>query len=319
MNSVRGKYLVTGAAGFIGSNLIDALLKDGNEVVGVDNFITGKRKNIKPFLSSIQFIEGDIRDIKTCRDVCNGVDYVLHQAALGSVPRSIEDPISSNEHNITGTLNMLVSAKEAKVKRFVYASSSSVYGDTEILPKVETMNTNPLSPYAVSKYVSELYGKLFWSIYGLPTIGLRYFNVFGRNQDPDGMYAAVIPRFIKKILSGESPEIFGDGEQTRDFTYIDNVIQANLRACQANEEAFGEVMNIGAGGRISINELTSKILSLLDSNILPKNVSARDGDVRDSQANIEKARKLIGYKPEISALEGLERAIAWYQKILNPT
>lgn len=310
------KYLVTGAAGFIGSNLVEALLERGEEVVAVDNFITGKRRNIEPFLDKIDFVEGDVRDFDLCRKLCEGVDYVLHQAALGSVPRSVDDPITSNDHNINGTLNMMVAARDAKVKRFVFAASSSAYGDTDVLPKVESMPANPLSPYAVTKYVSELYGKVFWNIYGLPTIGLRYFNVFGRRQDPEGAYAAVIPKFVKGILAGEAPVIYGDGEQTRDFTYIDNVVQANLKACKAGEKAFGLTMNIGAGGRISLKALTFKMLELLGSDLVPTYGEAKAGDVRDSQADIGMARDLIGYDPKVDALEGLSMAIGWYRDSL---
>lgn len=310
------RYLVTGAAGFIGSNLVEALLEKGEEVVGVDNFITGKRHNVEPFADRMRFVEGDVRSLETCRELCEGVDFVLHQAALGSVPRSVEDPITTNDHNVNGTLNMMVAARDAKVKRFVFAASSSAYGDTDVLPKVETMPPRPLSPYAVTKYLGELYGKVFWNIYGLPTIGLRYFNVFGKRQDPEGAYAAAIPKFLKKILKGESPVIFGDGEQTRDFTFIDNVVQANLKACQAGAKAFGETMNIGAGGRISMNELTFKMLELLGSDVKPSYGPTRAGDIRDSQADIGKARELIGYDPKVDALEGLSRAIGWYRETL---
>jgi nucleoside-diphosphate-sugar epimerase len=310
------RYLVTGAAGFIGSNLVEALIEKGEEVVGVDNFITGKRHNVEPFAHRMRFVEGDVRSLETCREVCEGVDFVLHQAALGSVPRSVEDPVTSNDHNVNGTLNMMVAARDAKVKRFVFAASSSAYGDTDVLPKVETMPPRPLSPYAVTKYIGELYGKVFWNIYGLPTIGLRYFNVFGKRQDPEGAYAAAIPKFLKKILNGEPPMIFGDGEQTRDFTYIDNVIQANLRACAAGESAFGQTMNIGAGGRISLNKLTFKMLELLGSDLKPIYGETRTGDVRDSQADISMARGLIGYDPKVDALEGLSRAIDWYRENL---
>lgn len=308
------KYLITGAAGFIGSNLVEALVDRGDEVVGIDNFITGKYRNIEPFLDHIEFLEGDVRDLDSCRRVCRGVDFVLHQAALGSVPRSVDDPITSNEHNVNGTLNMLVAARDAGVKRFVYAASSSAYGDTRVLPKVETMHAEPLSPYAVSKFVGELYGKVFWRVYGLPTIGLRYFNVFGRRQDPDGMYAAVIPRFAKAILRGERPTIYGDGEQTRDFNYIDNVIQANLKACVAPESALGKVFNIGGGKCISLNALLRKMLGLLRSDLEPKYGPARPGDVRDSLADFSKARELLGYNPRFDTDAGLELAIDFYKE-----
>ena len=309
-------YFITGAAGFIGSNLVEALVKQGQRVIGIDNFSTGKRENIEPFLKDIEFVEGDILDYTLCKKYCHIADFVLHQAALGSVPRSVDDPITTNNNNINGTLNMLVAARDAKIKRFVYAASSSAYGDTPILPKIESMPANPLSPYAVTKYVSELYAKVFFDIYGLPTIGLRYFNVFGPRQDPDGSYAAVIPKFIKAIMNNDTPVIHGDGEQTRDFTYIDNVVQANMLACKADENAFGEVMNIGAGGRVSLNALTTKMLELLNSTVTPRYDSPRSGDVRDSQADIGKAQKLLNYQPTVPALKGLDKAITWYRMYL---
>ncbi|MBN2804927.1 MAG: SDR family oxidoreductase [Deltaproteobacteria bacterium] len=307
------KYLVTGAAGFIGSNLIEQLIKNGEDVVALDNFSTGKKENIDLFRDKIKFVEGDIRDLDLCKELCQGCDYVLHQAAMGSVPRSVEDPLGSNDNNVTGSLNMLVAARDAKVKKFVYAASSSAYGDTRTLPKIETMQPAPLSPYAVTKYVNELYAKVFNDTYGLATVGLRYFNVFGKRQDPDGAYAAVIPKFVKSILNNEPPHILGDGGQTRDFTFIDNVVQANLLACKASAGANGEVMNIGAGGRISLNDLTMKMLTLLNSDLSPTYGAIRAGDVRDSQADISKAQKLIGYDPEVDALTGLELALDWYR------
>ena len=313
---MTNRYFVTGAAGFIGSNLVEAIIANGDKVIGLDNFSTGKPGNIEPFLDKMEFVEGDIRDLKLCKKLCNKADYVLHQAALGSVPRSVDDPITSNDNNINGTLNMLVAARDANVKRFVYAASSSAYGDTPTLPKIETMQSNPLSPYAVTKYVSELYAAVFTRVYDLPTIGLRYFNVFGKRQDPDGAYAAVIPKFVKAIIANDPPNILGDGEQTRDFTFIENVIQANLKACTAKEEAFGQVMNIGAGGRISLNDLTNKMLVLLNSSLKPTYGPVRAGDVRDSQADIEKAKKLISYNPTVDALTGLEKAIDWYRNNL---
>jgi nucleoside-diphosphate-sugar epimerase len=307
------KYLVTGAAGFIGSNLVEALLKKGERVAGVDNFATGKRGNIEPFLGEMEFVEGDVRDLRLCKDLCKGADFVLHEAAIGSVPRSVDNPIESNDHNVNGTLNMLVAARDAKVKRFVFAASSSAYGDTEVLPKVETMAPDPLSPYAVTKCAGELYCKVFHGVYGLPTIGLRYFNVFGPRQDPEGMYAAVIPKFIRSILRGARPVIFGDGGQTRDFCHVDNVVRANLLACTAPKEANGQIFNCGASGRISLNDLTRRMLELLGSDLEPEHGPPRPGDVRDSQADISKAKELLGYDPKVDALAGLEKAIDWYR------
>lgn len=314
---MKHKYLVTGAAGFIGSHLVETLIGRGESVVGVDNFITGKRENIDPFTDRMEFVEGDIRDLELCRRLCGGADFVLHQAALGSVPRSVDDPITTNDHNLNGTLAMLVAARDAGVQRFVYAASSSAYGDTKVLPKVETLPSTPLSPYAVTKYAGELYASVFHGVYGLPTVGLRYFNIFGPRQDPEGAYAAVIPRFVKAVLGGQPPMIDGDGGQTRDFTYVENAVQANLKACVAPEEANGEVFNVGAGMRISILELCAKVLELLDSDLRPEHGAPRPGDVRDSLADIEKARRILGYEPEVDALSGLEKAIGWYREALG--
>ena len=311
------RILVTGAAGFIGSNLVEALVAQGDDVIGVDNFIAGRRENVAQFAGRIEFVEGDVRDLDTCRRVCAGADYVLHEAAIGSVPRSVADPITSNDHNVNGTLCMLVAARDAGVKRFVYAASSSAYGDTEVLPKVEAMRPAPLSPYAVSKYVGELYCQVFAQLYGLPAIGLRYFNVFGRRQDPEGPYAAVIPKFARAILRGERPTLYGDGEQTRDFNYIDNVVQANLAACAAPAAAIGEVFNIGGGQRITVNALAGKMIALLGSDVEPEHVPPLPGDVRHSLADIGKARRLLGYDPKIDVLGGLERAIGWYRENLG--
>ena len=315
-------FLVTGAAGFIGSNLCEALLKLGAKgVVGLDNFLTGKKENISGFLSegAFEFIEGDIRDQETCRRACQGVDYVLHQAALGSVPRSLDDPFTTDRVNVQGTLNLLVAAKEAGVKRFVYASSSSVYGDTPVLPKREEMTPLPKSPYAVSKLAGELYSNVFYSAFGLQTISLRYFNVYGKRQDPHSLYAAVIPRFISALLGGKRAVIYGDGEQTRDFTFVEDVVQANLRACFAPQQALGRAYNIAYGRRTSVNELYAIISSLLDLSPPPQPLREppRKGDVRDSLADISSAQALLGYRPHYPLEEGLRRTLEWYRETLR--
>ena len=314
------KILITGGAGFIGSNLC-AYFLEHNEVVCLDNFATGHRHNIEKFLSNPKFtlIEGDIRDFDTCVQATSGMDYVLHQAALGSVPRSINDPITSNDVNVGGFLNMLTAARNANVKRFVYAASSSTYGDSESLPKVEDVIGKPLSPYAVTKYVNELYADVFSKTYGIQTIGLRYFNVFGRNQDPNGAYAAVIPKFVAQFLNHESPVINGDGNFSRDFTYIDNVIQMNeLALFTENPEAINTVYNTAFGERTTLNELVNGIkenLAVFDPEIA--NVSIvygenRIGDIPHSLASIDKAKNLLGYAPKFSMKEGLKEAVKWY-------
>jgi len=318
--------LVTGGAGFIGSNLCEALLQNGNTVVCLDNFSTGKRGNIAPFLSNGQFtlLEGDIRNLDDCHKACSGIDYVLHQAALGSVPRSINDPITSNSVNVSGFLNMLVAARDAKVKRFVYAASSSTYGDSTNMPKVEDIIGKPLSPYAITKYVNELYADIFGKTYGLDTIGLRYFNVFGRKQDPNGAYAAVIPKFVMQLMRHEAPVINGDGSYSRDFTYIDNVLQMNIRALLThNKEALNTVYNVAYGERTDLNELVSLLkeyLSAFDSKINEVSVSygpKRPGDVPHSLASIKKAEELLGYRPEYNIKDGLKEAVNWYWKNLR--
>lgn len=309
-------YLVTGGAGFIGSHIVDELLARGKAVRVLDNFVTGKRQNLIHCLDRIELLEGDIRDLETCRRVCEGVGFVLHQAALGSVPRSLEDPLTSHEVNVTGTLNMLLAARDAGVRRFVYAASSSTYGDHPGLPKVEDLIGQPLSPYAVTKYADELYAQVFGRCYGLETIGLRYFNVFGPRQDPFSQYAAVIPLFVSALLRGEAPTINGDGEQTRDFTYVANAVQANLLACTASATAAGEVFNIACNERTSLNELYFQLQTLLDADIAPNYGPPRGGDVRDSLADISKARRLLGYQGEIKFAEGLRRSIAWYRENL---
>ena len=317
----KKKILVTGGAGFIGSNLTEALLELNNKVICLDNFATGKKENIVPFLTNPNYtlIEGDIRNISDCKLAVKGVDYVLHQAALGSVPRSIKDPITSNEVNVTGFLNMLVASRDSGVQRFIYAASSSTYGDSESLPKVEDKIGKPLSPYAITKYVNELYADVFSKTYGLETIGLRYFNVFGRKQDPNGAYAAVIPKFVSQFMAGESPVINGDGEFSRDFTYIDNVIQANLLAITTkNKEAINTVYNVAFGERNTLKDLVEILkenLIELDSKIKDIQVihgPNRIGDIPHSLASIDKAKRLLEYKPQFSLQKGLKEAVNWY-------
>ena len=316
----KKKILVTGGAGFIGSNLTEALLKLNNEVICLDNFATGKKENITPFLTNPNYtlIEGDIRKLSDCQLAVKGVDYVLHQAALGSVPRSIKDPITSNDVNVGGFLNMLVASRDAGVKRFIYAASSSTYGDSEVLPKVEDKIGKPLSPYAITKYVNELYADVFSKTYGIETIGLRYFNVFGRKQDPNGAYAAVIPKFVSQFMAGESPVINGDGNYSRDFTYIDNVIQANLLSIVANKKAVNTVYNVAYGERNTLNDLINYLqdfLSQYDAKIKDVKVvngPNRLGDIPHSLASVDKAKKLLNYQPEFSLQDGLKEAVKWY-------
>lgn len=319
------RILITGGAGFIGSNLCEYFLKN-NEVVCLDNFSTGHRHNIESLLQdkSFKLIEGDIRAIEVCKEAVKNIDYVLHQAALGSVPRSINDPVTSNDVNVTGFLNMLMAAKEAKVKRFVYAASSSTYGDSEALPKEEDIIGKPLSPYAITKYVNELYADVFSKTYGIETIGLRYFNVFGRNQDPNGAYAAVIPKFVKQLINLESPIINGDGNYSRDFTYIDNVIQMNELALLTNsKDAVNTVYNAACGDRTTLNDLVAylkEFLSLYNSEIKEIKViygANRVGDIPHSLASIEKAKKELGYNPKYSLKEGLKESVKWYWENLK--
>ena len=311
-------FLVTGGAGFIGSNLVEKILDLGYKVRVLDNLSTGKKRNIEEFLdnSNFELIEGDIRDIVICQQACDGIDYILHQAALCSVPRSINNPRATNDVNITGSLNMLIAARDNKVKRFIYASSSSVYGDEPNLPKVEDRVGKPLSPYAITKKVNELYARNFYELYKLPVMGLRYFNIFGEKQDCDSAYAAVIPIFIKKLLNKEAPTIDGDGKQSRDFTYIENVIEANLKACLADKEALGEVFNIAYGGRVYLNDLYRKICKLLEVDIQPIYGPERLGDIKHSNANISKAKNTLGYHPDYDVDRGLEKAIDWYKRNL---
>jgi len=315
------KILVTGGAGFIGSNLIEVLLEKRNKVVCLDNFATGKRENLTAFLNNTNFtlIEGDIRNLEDCKKAVAGVDYVLHQAALGSVPRSISDPIATDGVNIGGFLNMLVASRDAGVKRFVYAASSSTYGNSKSLPKVEDVIGKPLSPYAITKYVNELYADTFYRTYGFETIGLRYFNVFGRKQDPNGAYAAVIPKFVNQFMNYESPVINGDGEYSRDFTYIDNVIQMNLLALTSeNPEAINQVYNTAFGQRATLNDLAISLknnLAEYDPKIKEVQViygPNRIGDIPHSLASIEKAQKLLDYQPQFSLQNGLKEAVKWY-------
>jgi UDP-N-acetylglucosamine/UDP-N-acetylgalactosamine 4-epimerase len=312
------RFLVTGGAGFIGSNLVEAILRLGYEVRVLDNFSTGKKENIQEFFPNAKFelLEGDIRDIETCQKACEGIDYVLHQAAWGSVPRSIEMPLVYEEINIKGTLNMMVASRDNKIKRFVYASSSSVYGDEPNLPKVEGREGRLLSPYAITKKADELYARNFFDLYGLETIGLRYFNVFGKRQDPHSFYAAVIPKFVKSLLNNEAPTIYGDGRQSRDFTFVENVIEANLKAFLAPREAVGEAFNIAYGGREYLIDLYNKLCELLGKDIRPNFIEDRKGDIKHSNADISKAKQLIGYNPEWSLKRGIEEAVLWYKENL---
>lgn len=308
------KYLVTGGAGFIGSNIVKKLLENGENVRVLDNLSTGKTENIKPYLDKIEFINGDFTDLEIAKNAVKGIDYVLHQGAIPSVPRSIDDPIKTNNSNILGTLNMLIASRDAGVKRFVYASSSSAYGDSPIMPKVESMNVAPKSPYAIQKLTAEQYCQIFHKIYGLETVCLRYFNVFGPNQDPESVYSAVIPLFIKKIIKGGSPIIYGDGNTSRDFTYVDNNVDANLKACSAPKECAGEVINIACGYEMSLNELVEKINKFLKTKVKPVYKEERKGDVKHSLADISKAKKFLGYKPVVNFDDGLEKTIEFYRK-----
>jgi len=309
-------FLVTGGAGFIGSHLVEYLEKRGEKVRVLDNLSTGKMENIEDFTERIDLIRGDVRDRKTCEEAVKGVDFVLHQAAVCSVPRSIEDPVATNETNIDGTLNLLIAAKEARVKRFVCASSSSVYGETEVLPKVETMNTAPSSPYGVTKHVQESYCKVFYKVYGLETVCLRYFNVYGPKQDPYSPYSAVIPSFIRSLLRDESPIIYGDGEQTRDFTFVNDCIQANWEACYA-QGIGGGVFNIATGKRISINQLYRELLNLLGKEMSPVYASPRRGDIIHSLADITMAKAKMGYSPRFDIGTGLKKSLQWYKKFFQ--
>jgi UDP-N-acetylglucosamine 4-epimerase len=324
---ITSKILVTGGAGFIGSNLCEYFLSKGYQVVCLDNFATGHRHNLKDIINNPHFrlIEGDIRNSSDCQTAVQGVDYVLHQAALGSVPRSIKDPITTNDVNVSGFLNMLNAARDAKVKRFIYAASSSTYGDSQGLPKVEDVIGRPLSPYAITKYVNELYAEIFSRTYGMETIGLRYFNVFGRKQDPNGAYAAVIPKFVMQLMELESPKINGDGNYSRDFTYIDNVIQMNeLAMATTNPEAINTVFNTAYGDRNTLNNLVDYLkeyLAVYDeriANVAIEYGPNRAGDIPHSLASIDKAKRLLNYDPKFSLQEGLKEAVKWYWENLVP-
>lgn len=310
------KVLVTGGAGFIGSNLTEALLKAGHQVRALDNLSTGKRENLVfegayPFL---EMIEGDICDLITCQKAVEGIEYVFHQAALPSVQRSVEDPMSSNQVNVGGTLNILMAARDAGVRRVIYAASSSAYGDTPTLPKEEEMVPNPLSPYALQKFIGEQYCRLFFQLYGLETISLRYFNIFGPKQDPDSIYSAVIPRFIDALISGRAPVIFGDGEQSRDFTYIDNVVHANLLAMNA-ERIQGEAVNVACGRRVSLNQLLKILQDIIGSHIPPLYEEPRKGEPRHSLADIKKGKAILNYDPRVGIEEGLRRTVEFFKNM----
>lgn len=311
-------FLVTGCAGFIGSNLCEAILNMGYRVRGLDDLSTGKQANVDMFSSNqnYEFVKGDIKDLDTCIKACEGVDYVLNQAAWGSVPRSLEMPLFYSLNNIQGTLNMLEASRKQGVKKFVYASSSSVYGDEPNLPKTEGREGNLLSPYALTKRCDEEWAKLYTMHYGLDTYGMRYFNVFGRRQDPDGAYAAVIPKFLKLLLNGETPTINGDGKQSRDFTYVDNVIEANLKACLAPHEAAGEAFNIAYGGREYLIDIYYGLTAALGVDIEPNFGPDRKGDIKHSNADISKAKRLLGYDPDYSFSDGIKLAIEWYKENL---
>ena len=307
------KYLITGAAGFIGSNLAEYLIAQGETVTGIDNFLSGKAENVTMLRNKMNFVEGDIRDAALMNDLCRNIDYVLHHAAMASVPWSMEAPMLAHEHNATGTLSVLLAARDNNVKKVVMAVTSAAYGETEVLPVHEELPTAALSPYGATKLIGEIYLKLFSTVYGLPTVGLRYFNVFGKRQDPGSAYAAAIPIFARKLIRNESPAVFGDGDQTRDFVYIKDVIQANLKACVAPESANGEVFNIGTGEQITVNELISHMQQLLGTTLDVVHGDERAGDIKHSVASIEKAKTILGYQPKYSVFDGLKEAIGWYK------
>jgi nucleoside-diphosphate-sugar epimerase len=307
------RYLVTGGAGFIGSNTVDELVRRGHSVVVLDDISSGKEDNLAEIRNKITFIKGSITDIEAVRKAMHEAEYVLHLAARTSVPRSMKDPIETNKINIDGTLNVLVAAKELKVKRVVFAASSSVYGETTTLPKVETMQPEPISPYGVTKYVGELYGQTFGRCYGLENVALRYFNIFGPRQDPGSPYSGVLAKFCAAYLEDTAPVVFGDGQQTRDFTYVENAVQANLLACEA-PNASGKVFNVGVGGRISLNDVLCELGKITGKTLEAKYEGPRDGDIRDSQADISQAREILGYEPKVTFEEGLARTFEWYRE-----
>jgi UDP-glucose 4-epimerase len=309
-------YLVTGGAGFIGSHITERLVREGHTVRVLDDFSSGRETNLQPLRGGVELIRGDIRDAQLVNDASKGVDIVFHEAALGSVPRSVADPVTTHEVNITGTLNVLLAARDAGVKRVVYASSSSVYGETPVLPKREDMSPQPLSPYALSKLAGEHYASVFKHVYGFDIVSLRYFNIFGPRQDPESQYAAVIPRFITALLEGKAPVVYGDGLQSRDFTYVDNVVNANLLAAEA-EGAGGHAFNVACGGRYTLLELLGSIKEILGSEIEPIHEAGRAGDVRDSQASIEAAEQALGYRVTVDFGEGLRKTIDWYRKQID--
>ncbi len=307
-------YLVTGGAGFIGSNIVRKLVERGERVRVLDDFSTGKKENLAGLEEKVEIVEGSFIDRDLVSRALKDVRYVLHQGAIPSVPRSVANPVRSNEANVTGTLNLLEGAREAGVERFVYAASSSAYGDTEVLPKVEDMPSNPLSPYAVGKFTGELYARVYASIYELPTVSLRYFNIYGPYQDPASEYAAVIPKFILAMLKGEAPVIYGDGEQSRDFTYIDNAVAANLLACKSERVGRGEVINVACGERFTLNRLLELLNEIMALEVEPDYAEARAGDVKHSLADINRAEKLLGYRVEVDFRKGLERTVEWFRK-----
>jgi nucleoside-diphosphate-sugar epimerase len=307
------RYLVTGGAGFIGSNTVDELLRRGQSVTVLDDLSAGKEENLAGVRSKIDFVRGSITDPDTCAKAVRGADYVIHLAARTSVPRSVKDPVETNRINIDGTLNVLVAARDAKVKRMVYAASSSAYGETPTLPKVETMQATPLSPYGVTKYVGELYAQVFGRVYGLENVCLRYFNVFGPRQDPTSQYSGVLSRFSLALLEGAQPQVYGDGEQSRDFTYIENVVDLNLRACEA-AGASGRVFNGGTGARITLNQVLKTLGKIAGKDVTAKYEPARTGDILHSQADITEARKVLGYEPKVNFEQGLRRTWEWYEK-----
>jgi len=307
------RYVVTGGAGFIGSNTVDELVRRGDSVVVLDDLSSGKEENLAEIRSKISFIKGSITDLETVRKAMHEADYVLHLAARASVPRSVKDPLETNKINVEGTLNVLVAARDAKVKRVVFAASSSAYGETPTLPKVESMRPEPISPYGVSKYVGELYAQTFGRVYGLENVCLRYFNIFGPRQDPTSLYSGVLAKFCSAFLEGTPPVVFGDGEQSRDFTYVDNAVTANLLACET-PNVSGKVFNIGTGGRVTLNETIAHLAKLSGAKLETKYEPAREGDIRDSQADITQARELLKYEPAVTFEEGLSRTLEWYRE-----